>query len=151
MLFVYICSTWGIVELKMHFEASITWNDVNGVILFHLPYVITLKVYLWSQGTPQVQIKHLMFDWSIYRLFVLNRGWKRDTLQIMIFVYVRSSWSIVELKTRFVTWMTRNDVNGVSLINLSHLITLKAYLCSQNLPNVLIMYFMFGWSTDYLC
>jgi hypothetical protein len=27
-----------------------------------------------------------MCEWSIYRLFVLNRSWKRDYLQMMIFV-----------------------------------------------------------------
>jgi hypothetical protein len=34
--------------------------------------------YLCSQWTSNVQIKYFMFDWSIYRLFVLNRSWNRD-------------------------------------------------------------------------
>jgi hypothetical protein len=102
--------------------------------------------YLCSQWTQTVQIKYFMFDWSIYRLFVLNRDWKRDSLQIMIFVYVWSSWSIVELKTRFETWIKRNDVNGVSLINFPYLINLMAYLCSQWTPRVQINYFMFDWT-----
>jgi hypothetical protein len=67
------------------------------VSLFHLSYLITLTAYLCSQWTPNVQMKYFMFDWSIYRLLVLNRGWKRDPLQIMIFVYVwfdmRHSWT----------------------------------------------------------
>jgi hypothetical protein len=145
MIFVYVCSTWSIVELKTRFETRITRNDVNGVSLFHLPYLITLMVYLCSQTTPNAQIKFLMFDWSIYRLFVLNRGWKPDYFQIMIFVNVCSTWSIVELKARFETWITRNDINGVRLFHLSCLITLMVYLCSQLTPNVQIKFFRFDW------
>jgi hypothetical protein len=118
MIFVNVCSSRCMVQLKPHFETSVTRNDVYGVILLHLSYLITLMVYLCSQCTPKCQINYFMFDWSIYRLFVLNRGWKHDSLQMMIFVYVCSTWSIVELKTRFGTWITRNDVNGVSLFHL---------------------------------
>jgi hypothetical protein len=92
--------------LKTHFETWIIRNDVNGVKLFHHCYLITLMDYLCSQWTRIVQMKYSMFDWSIYRLFVLNRGWKRDSLQIMVFVYVCSTWSLVELKSRFETWKT---------------------------------------------
>jgi hypothetical protein len=50
-----------------------------------------------------------------YVWFVLNRGWKRDPLQIIIFVYVSSTcW----IKTRFESWISRNDENGVSLFHL---------------------------------
>jgi hypothetical protein len=113
---------------KMSFETWIIRNDVNGVCLFHLPYLITLMAYRCLQRTPNIQFKYLMFDWSIYRLFVLNRGWKHDSLQMMIFLNVCSTWSIVELKTRIETWITKNDVNGVSFFHLSYLLTLKAYL-----------------------
>jgi hypothetical protein len=141
MLFVNICSTWNMVQLKTRFETWITWNDVNVVSLFHPSYIIALMVW-----TSNFQIKYFMCDWSIYSLFVLNRGWKRDSLQIMVSVYVSSTWSIFDLKTRFETWKTRNDVNGVSLLHLSYLITLMAYLWSQRTPNVQIKYFMFDWS-----
>jgi hypothetical protein len=123
-----------------------TRNDINGVSLFHLSYLITLVVYLWSQRTPHVRIKKFMFDSSIYSLFELNRSWKRDSLQIMIFVCVCSTWGMVELKRRFETWISRNNVNGVSLFHLSYLITLMAYLCSQWTPNVQMKYFMFDCS-----
>jgi hypothetical protein len=99
-------STWGMFELKTRFETWITSNDVNGVSLFHRSYLITLLAYLCSQRTPNVPIKYFMFDSSIYSLFVLNRGWKRDSLQIMIFVYICSTLGIGELKTRFDTWIT---------------------------------------------
>jgi hypothetical protein len=145
MIIVYVWSTWNIVELKTRFETWITKNDVYGESLCHLSYLITLIVYLCSQWTLKVQINYFMVDWSIYRLFVLNRSWKHDSLQIMIFAYVWSTGSIVELKTRFVTWLTRNDVN-VSLFHLSYLITLMAYLCSQRIPNVQIKFLMFYWS-----
>jgi hypothetical protein len=124
-IFVNVCSTWDIVELKTRLETSITWNDVNGVSWFHLSYLITIKAYLCSQRKPNALIKYFVFDWSIYRQFVLNTGWKCVFLQ-MIFVNVCSTCNIVELKTRFETWITRNDVNGVSLFHLSYLTTLMA-------------------------
>jgi hypothetical protein len=131
---------------KDAFETWITRTDVNGVSLFNDSYLITLMAYLRSQWTPKVQIKYFMFDCSTYSLFVLYSSWKRDSLQIVIFVYVCSTWGTVELKTPFETWITRNDVNGVRLFKLSYLITLMAYLCSQWKPNVQIKYFMFDWS-----
>jgi hypothetical protein len=76
-IFVNVCSTWSIVELETHLETWITRNDINGLSMFHLSYLITLMVYVCSQWTRNVQMKYCMFDWSIYRLFVLNRGWKR--------------------------------------------------------------------------
>jgi hypothetical protein len=102
--------------------------------------------YLCSQWSPKVLIKHLIFVWSNYRQFVLNTGWKRDSLQMTIFVIVSSTWSMVEFNTRFESWITRNDVNGVRLFHLHSLITLMVYLCSQWNPNVQIKYFMFDWS-----
>jgi hypothetical protein len=113
IIFVYVCSTWGIVELKTRLETSVTRNDVNGVSVFHLPYLITLTAYLWSQWTPNVQNKYFMFDWSIYRLLVLNTGCKRDSLQMMIFVNICPTWSTAQLITLYVLWITRNDLNGV--------------------------------------
>jgi hypothetical protein len=120
MIFLNVCLTWSIVELKTRFEPWLTRSEVNG------SYLITFLSLLF------------MFVLSIYRQFVLNRSWKRDSLQIMIFVNVCSTWSTVQLKTRFETSTTRNEVNGVSFFNLCYLITLLAYLCSQWVPNVQI-------------
>jgi hypothetical protein len=114
--------------------------------LFHISYLITIMSYLCSQWTPNVEIKYFMFDCSIYSLFVLNRSWKHDSLQRVILVHVCSTWGTVELKTRFETWITGYDVNGVSLFNLPYLITLMAYLCSQWTLKVQIKCFMFDWS-----
>jgi hypothetical protein len=152
-IFIYVCSKWNIVELKTRFDTWIRRNDVKGVSLFNRSYLIIHIAYLCSERTQNVQIKYFRFVWSIYTIFVLNREWKRDSLQIMVFVYVCSTWSIVELKTRLETWITRNYLNGVSLFNLSYLITLMTYLCSQGTGNVQIEYFMFDWSiyTHYLC
>jgi hypothetical protein len=94
--------------------------------------------------------QYFMFDCSIYRLFVLSRGWKRESFQIMIFEYVCSTWIIVELKTHFQTSITRNNLNGVSLFHLSYLITLMAYQCTHRTLNVQIKYFMFDWSINRL-
>jgi hypothetical protein len=145
MIIVYICSTWSIVELKTRFDSWITTNDVNGVNLFQFSYLLTIMAYLCSQRTPIVQIKYFMFYWSIYRLFLLIMGWKHNSHQMIIFVNYCSTWSMGELKKPFETWITRNDVNGVSLFHLSYLITLMAYLCSQWTPNVQLKCFMFDW------
>jgi hypothetical protein len=141
MIFVNVCSTWSMVELKTHFEMWIKGNDVNGVSLFHLCYLIMLMFYLCSQWTSNLQMKYFMFHWSIYRLLVLNRGWKRDSLQILLFVYVTTTCSIGELKARFETWITGNDVNGESLLHISYLITLIPYLRSQRTQLAQINFF----------
>jgi hypothetical protein len=124
-------------------ETGITRNYVNGVSLFNLSYLITLLAYLSSQGTPNVQIKYFMFDWSIYRVSVLNTGLINWLFQIMKCVHICSTWSIVELQTRFETWITRNNVRGLCMFNLTYLIIIMAYLCSWRTPNVQINYFVF--------
>jgi hypothetical protein len=93
------------------------------------PYLKTHMAYPCSQNTSNVQIKYFMFDWSIYRIFVLNTNWKRDSLHMMILVNVCSTWSMVEIKTRFQTRI-KIDLSGVSLFLISYLIKLMAYLCS---------------------
>jgi hypothetical protein len=150
MIFIKVCSTWSIVQLKRRLDTWITRNDVNGVSLYHLSYLINLMVYLCSHWTPKYQIKYFMFHWSIYRLFVLNTSWKRDSLQTMIFENVCSTWIMVECKTQFVSWITSNDISGVTFFHLSHLITLKAHngheepklsiLCLIDLQNICAKY-----------
>jgi hypothetical protein len=53
--------------------------------------------YLYPQGTPIIQTKYFTFYLSIDWLFALNRGWKLDSLQIMILVlcllYMQLSWT----------------------------------------------------------
>jgi hypothetical protein len=63
-----------------------------------LSYLITLVVYLCSQWTPNVQIEYFIFDWSIDKTFVLNKAWNNDYLEMMIFVIICSTWSMVEYK-----------------------------------------------------
>jgi hypothetical protein len=91
----------------MCFETLITWNDVNGVSLFHISYVITHMAYLLSQRTPNVQIICFIFDWWMYRLFVLNTTLKRNSVQIMIFVNVCSTLRMVYIKDAF--WYVNNN------------------------------------------
>jgi hypothetical protein len=134
IIFLNVSSTWSIVELNTRYEAWIKRNDVNGVSLFHLSYLITPMAYLCSQWTPNVQIKYFTFAWSIYRLIVINRAWKLDSLQIIIFVTLCSILGIGELKTPFDPWITKSNVIGVSLFHLSYLITLLASVCSQRTP-----------------
>jgi hypothetical protein len=117
MMLVNVCSTWRMVHIKDAFSYVNNKKWRKSVSLFHVSYLITLMAYLCSQWTPNAQIKYFMFDWSIYRLFVLNWAWKRVSLQIMIFVYVCSTWGIVERNTGFETSITIYDVNGVSLIH----------------------------------
>jgi hypothetical protein len=91
---------------------------------------------------PNFQFKFFMFAWLIYSQFELNWGWKHDSFQKMILIYVRSTCSVVVLKTLFELWTARNDTNNVSLFHLSYLITHMAYMCSLWTPNVQIDYFM---------
>jgi hypothetical protein len=134
MKFVYVSSTWRIIELKTPFEMWITRNDVSGASFYYLYYLIKLMVSCAHKG-HQISKSSILFHWSLYRIFVLNTRWKRDYFQMMIFVNFCSTWSMVELKTRFETWITRNDLNGVSLFHLSYLITLMSYLCPQRKTN----------------
>jgi hypothetical protein len=62
--------------------------------------------YLCSQRAPNIQIKYFMFDWWIYRLFALNKTLKRNSVQMMIFVNVCSTWSLVYIKDTF--WYVSN-------------------------------------------
>jgi hypothetical protein len=120
MIIVHVSSTCSVVELKTRFETWITRNVVNGVNLFLFSYLITLTIYLCSQCPPIVQFKYFKFDCSIYIQFVLNSGWKPDSHQMMIFVYVCWTCSVVEV-TRFQTW---NEVNGVYTFHISYLLTI---------------------------
>jgi hypothetical protein len=67
----------------------------------------------------------------------------------MIFVYVWTTWGIVELKTRFETWITSNDANGVCLFHLSYLITFMDFYAHKghktSKPSIICL---IGWSTD---
>jgi hypothetical protein len=103
---------------KNAFETWIIRNGVNGVSLFNTFYWIKLMACLFSQRTLNVQIKCFMFDWSVEIIFVLKSDWKCDSPQIMIFVNVCWTWSMVNLKTPFEIWITRNVVSGVSLFHL---------------------------------
>jgi hypothetical protein len=131
---------------KTRFETWITRN-VEVVCLWHLSYLITVMAYLWLQWTQNVQINYV--DWSIYRRFVLNMAWKRDSLQMLKLENVCSTLSMVQMKTRFETWLTGNDV---SLFNLSYLITLMASVCSQRTKISKLRFLcLIGRSTDHLC
>jgi hypothetical protein len=121
-------------------------NDENILSLINILFK-KLMAYLCLQCTPNVQINYFMFHCQIYRLFVLYTGWKRDSLLMMNFVNICSTWSMVQIKMRFVLWITRNDVNGVSSFHLSYLIILMAYLCSLEALVVQIKYFIFDLQT----
>jgi hypothetical protein len=90
------------------------WCKFVSPFLFNNAY--GLPVLIMDTKCPN---EVFMFDWSIYRLFVLNRGWKLDSLQIMTFLCF-PPWSIVELKTRFEKWITRNGVSIIYLVDMRH-------------------------------
>jgi hypothetical protein len=83
------------------------WCDFVSPFLFNNTY--GLPVVTKETKCPN----QVFYDWA-----VLNRAWKRDPLQIMIFVYVCSTWSMVEIKTCFETWITRYDVNAACFFTL---------------------------------
>jgi hypothetical protein len=78
--------------INRRFESSIGRNERNGVYL--LPFYYLIIVWRWSLNLTLLTIctncPNLLFtiDWLIYRLFVLNMGWKHDFLQMMLIVYV---------------------------------------------------------------
>jgi hypothetical protein len=150
-IFLIVYSTWSMVQLKTRFEASITRNDLNGVSFFHLSYLITLMANCAHNGHQLSKSSILCLNGrSTVYLWHIGPG-KHDSLQIMKFVNVSSTWRIIEPNTCFMTWITRNDVDGVILFHLSYMITLMAYLCSQWAPTVQIKEFMFFRSTVYFC
>jgi hypothetical protein len=77
-----------------------TWKDKKWHKLrtFVSPFLFN-NTYRLPVLTTDTKCRNQVFmlDWSIYRLFVLNRGWKRDPFQIIIFVIclvdMRHSWS----------------------------------------------------------
>jgi hypothetical protein len=88
------------------FETRITRNDLNGESLFHLPYLIKLKVYLCTQWKPNVQIKNFMSHWSICSLYVLTR--------------------------RLDSWFIPNHDIRICLLNMSHSWTKNAFWGMNN-------------------
>jgi hypothetical protein len=130
MIFVNICSTWDSSTKNAFWDVNYKkwckWCNFVSPFLYNNPY----GLHVLTMDT-NVQIMYFMFDWLINRQFVLNTGWKRDSLQMIVDVIVCSTWCIVQLKTCFVLWITRSGVNGVNLFLLSYLLTLMVYLCSQ--------------------
>jgi hypothetical protein len=145
MIFVSV-----LLEIKHSWNKNAIW-DVNNKkwrkwckfdwhFLFSNAYCLPVLI-----NNTNAQFRFFVFDSTIYRPFVPNTAWKRDSLQIMIFVNVCSTWRMVELKNLFETWITINDVNVVFVHSFKfnkHM----AYLCSQRTPNIQIKYFMFHWS-----
>jgi hypothetical protein len=120
--------------------------------------LISLFLFNNTSGLPGLTMgtkctNQVFYVWLVnLQTIELNTEWTHDTLQMMIFVYVCSPFSVVDLKTCFETWITRNDVNDVNLFLSSYLITHMLYLCSQCAPKVQIVYLnLSGLSTDYFC
>jgi hypothetical protein len=129
---IYVIETWyspndGIrkclLDMKRGSNKNTFWEVGNKKwrkwLKFESPFLFNN-----TYGLPVLTMDTKCPNQLFYEWLVLNRVWKRVCLQIITFVYVCSSLSIAELNTRFETWITRNDVNGVSLFNPSYLITL---------------------------
>jgi hypothetical protein len=136
--------------MKTRFERWITRNDIW--YKFDAPFLFN-NTYGLPMLTKDTKFPNQVFYVCLDDLQNIcnNRGWKRDPYQIMICVHVCSTWSLVEIKTRFETWIIWNYVNSVSKLHFSYLITLMAYLCSKGTPNVQIKYFMFDWYIQTIC
>jgi hypothetical protein len=129
----YVCSTCRVVWLKKQFETWIDRNDVNGENWFQFSYYnncFGLPVLTISTTCPNQVI---MFDWSIYRIFVLNKALNPDSLQMIIFVQYCSTCSVFGLKTQFETWIAWNEVSGACTFHISYLITVLALDINLNL------------------
>jgi hypothetical protein len=121
-------STWSMVHLKVRFETSVTRNDVNGVSLFNLCYLITLLSYTTEIKCPNqvfyvwlVDLKSICAKYGLETCFTPN-----DDIRKCLLVMMHGS-----IENACGTSITRNDVNGVSLFYLSYLITLMA-TCALN-------------------
>jgi hypothetical protein len=116
---------------------------------------VTPFLFNHSYGLPVITMdtkcpNQVFYVWLVdLQTICAKYGLKCNSLQMMKFVNICSTWSMVLMKTRFETWLTRNDV---SLFHLFYLLTFMAYLCSQRSPNFKssILY-LIGWCTDYLC
>jgi hypothetical protein len=144
---IFVCSSCSLVEQKTRYEPWITRNVENGVNLFHLSYSITRTTYLCSQWAPNVQFKYSMFDWSMYILFVLNSGLKRDSLQMMIFECL---FDMQRFWTKNKFWDLKWNI---SCIYVPHFWNNNnfgaghwAYMCSPWALSIELMCFMCDWS-----
>jgi hypothetical protein len=131
-----------LLYMKNSWTKNVFW-DVNKMkrrkwSKFFWPLLFNNTWLTCDHNGPQTSKSTILFDSLNYRLFVLNTGLKRDSLQLMIFVNVLWTLCMGQLKTCFETSITRNDVYGVSLFYRSYLIHLMAYLCSQWSPKVQI-------------
>jgi hypothetical protein len=107
------------------------WWKLVSISLFNNCFGAGHYAYMWSQWAPTFETMFCMFELSIYKLFVLNSSWKLDSQQMVLLLYLCSSWSVVDLQTRFKTWKARNDVNGVYWFHFSYLITVWL-TCAHN-------------------
>jgi hypothetical protein len=132
--------------IKTRFETWITRIDVRGVCLFNLQYLITQMAYLILNGY-QISKSSILFFISRYTDYLCQVG-SGNVIRSKwwLIVNVCSTWSMVQLKTRFSTWIIRNEVYGICLMHLSYLITFMAYLCSQSASIFQIKCFMFAWT-----
>jgi hypothetical protein len=113
------------------FVYPILFNNNYGLSVIAIDTKIPNQLfYISLVGLQSICAKYGLETW-----FSLNDGIRKCLLDM----------KHGKLKTRFETWKTWNDVNGVSLFHLSNLITLMAYLYSQRKTNVQIKYFMIDW------
>jgi hypothetical protein len=99
------------------------WSKYISPLLFNNTYGLTVLTV-----DTKCPFKYFMFDWSIYKNFVLNRGWKLDSLQIL--VYVCSTCSVVELIAQVENW--KNDT-GICLRVMNHSWTKNAFWYVNNM------------------
>jgi hypothetical protein len=161
IIYLCVCSICSVVKLKTLFETWKARNDVNGVYWYYFSYLITVMALVikltCDHKTPIFETNYCMFDWAVYRIFVLNKAWKRDSPQMMIFVYICSTCSVDKLKTRLETWIANNEIIGVYWFNFYYLITVLVLVikltCARNGHQVSKSnnLCLIGRSTDYLC
>jgi hypothetical protein len=85
-----------LLDIKQSWIKNASW-DLNNkkwrkwcMFVSRFSFNNTYSLHVLTKDT-KCPIKYFMFEWSTYRLFVLNRAWKRYSLQMMIFVNVYST------------------------------------------------------------
>jgi hypothetical protein len=102
-----------LLDMKQWWSKNPFW-DVNNKRRCKWCTIDSPFLFINTYGLPVLTMDTKCPNQVFYDWLVLNRGWKRVSLQIIAFIYICSTWSLVELKTRFEMCITRKDVNGVN-------------------------------------
>jgi hypothetical protein len=86
-----------LLDVKHGWTKNAFW-EVNNKKWRKLCVFVSYSLFKNTYGLPVLTLDTKCPNQVFYVRFVLYKGWKQCPLQIIIFVYVSSTWNIVELK-----------------------------------------------------